>query len=86
MQSITCQSLQPKIFPTKILCYSRTWTAWKQHLRADRQGQLLSSDAVFPTGMFNCYNNYTYMTCSYTVTMSSSGAVFPTGTYVQLLQ
>ena len=36
--------------------------------------------AVFPTGMFNCYNNYTCMTCSYTVTMSSD-AVFPTGMF-----
>ena len=37
-----------------------------------------SSGAVFPTGMFNCYNNYACMTCSHTVT-TSSGAVFPTG-------
>ena len=37
--------------------------------------------AVFPTGMFNCYNNYTCMTCSYTVTMSSGAAVFPTGMF-----
>ena len=34
------QSLQTKIFPIKILCYSGTWTAWNHQLKTDRQGHL----------------------------------------------
>ena len=42
-----------------------------------------SGAAVFPTGMFICYN-YTCMTCSYTVT-TSSDAVFPTGMLINYM-